>query len=71
MSETNTTSKPLPKLDLPKSDQSLKHECASISIQEVSCRTADTQSLSQSEISALRAFFELLDAWDQEMQHGD
>jgi hypothetical protein len=28
-------------------------------------------SLSQLEIFALRAFFELLDAWDQEMQHGD
>ena len=69
MSETDASSKPFPELQVP--EQSPKPECVSESAPDDSCRTADPASLSPSEISALRAFFELLDAWDKEMQHGD
>ena len=69
MSKTDASSEPLPRLQVPSLEQSPKPEC--VPGQNDSCRTADTESLSPLEISALRAFFELLDEWDKEMQHGD
>ena len=71
MSKTDASSEPLPQLQFPSPEQSPKPECVPVSDQDDSCRTADTESLSQLELSALRALFELLDEWDKEIQHGD
>jgi len=71
MSKTDASSEALPNSQVAIPEQEQKPEPVSESGQCVPCRENETESLSQSGISVLRAFFELLDAWDQEMPHGD
>ena len=66
MSQTNASSEPLPILQAPDSEQSLKSESLPALDKDNSCLTADNEPVIRAtEIAALRAFFELLDRWDR------